>query len=230
MFALPPLRRSTSLALQVLIFGIVRDALTPDHAPRGALEVRLIDRDTATDYGLRSKVQPDGGYAFYGLPDVAFPRLESQVYRLRVTAAAPGYHDNGFDFDLGPLANQPQLVERPLALAGVPPMQVRLFTATLPRRIDLNLNRAALRLHGRVVRTADPLQGIANASLSLNPAVIAAAVSGADGQFSFADPLPVAQTLQIDVTAAGFNQETVTFEPDYSRPVNSLVVRLTEEE
>lgn len=226
-FSVPRMERSAILVQQVLIYGSVRDGLTPDVGPRGALLVQLLDRDTGGDYPLKGKVLPDATYAFYGLPQTAFPLIASQTYHLRIEAAAPGYLASAIDFDLGPAANQPQVTSRPLALPQIPPMQVILFTAPntlLPRRIDFMLDRSAVRLRGRVVQAANPAQGINNATIQAGAQT---AATDAQGFYTFPLPLPVTLSLPITATANGFDPKTVTFEPDYTRAINELIFALT---
>lgn len=227
--SLPPTARSTTLAFQVLVSGSVQDNLT-GNAPRGALTVRLIDRDTGDDYPLMGRVLPDGTFAFYGSPETAFPRLAEQTYRLRVEASVPNYQPDAFEFDLGPVAGQPELVTRPVPINGIADMQVQLFTGGgLPYTVDdtLTLDRNPVRLRGRVLVSDDPTEGVENASLEVvDPADSLSTTADAEGYFEFPDPLSVALSVQIVVTAAGFEPTTLTYEPDYSRPVNSLLIGL----
>lgn len=223
------LRRSATLVLQALLVGRVTDGLQPERPPLAAPEVRLLDRDTGAAYGLPGTVKPGGAYAFYGLPDTAFPELATRSYRLRVEASAPGYHQHGVDVDVGPVADQPQRVTRAAAHGSLPPMAVTLFTGTLPLRVDLTLERRAVRLSGRVVEAAAPARGVGGATLTIAAHGLVAH-SDARGAFAFAQALPLALSLEIHVAATEYQDATLTFEPDYGQLENSLVIALSEEE
>jgi hypothetical protein len=215
------LARSAILVRQVLVSGQVRDALTPEHGPRGVLRVRLLDRDGGADYPLPGKVGPDGSYAFFGVPEMAFPLLTSQTYRLRVEASAPGYIAAEIDFDLASTAGQPaDVVYTPLYQPAVS-TTVHLFTATLPRQIDMSLSRDAVRLRGRVVRADDPASSVSGAQVMVGAHT---ALTDAEGFFLLASPLPVVLSVPISVNALGFASRVIDYEPDYTQPVNTLVI------
>jgi hypothetical protein len=108
-------------------------------------------------------------------------------------------------------------------------MVVRLFTSSLPLRVDLTLQRRPVRLRGRVVDAAVPSRGVGGATLTI-AAPDLVAVGDASGDFAFAPELPLALSLEIRVSAAGYEDATLTFEPDYGRLENSLVIALSEEE
>ena len=225
--SLPTTRRSGTLAAQALISGSVVDSLTSE-PPRGALTVRLLDRDTGGTYPLAGRVLPDGTFAFYGPPEAAFPRLAMQTYHLRVEASAAHYQPDSLDFDLGPAGGQPALVTRSIPTPGIDDAQVLLFTGDgLPRSdINLSLDRDAVRLKGRVLVSDDPPTGVANAQLTLNPPTGPSTTADAEGCFVFPSPLPVALSLTIRITAAGFEPAEITYEPDYTQPLNVLTVPL----
>ena len=224
---LPPTTRSVTLALQSLISGRVEDGLT-NGVPYGALTVRLIDLDTGQDYPLPGRVLPDGTFSFYGLPETAFPRLAEQTYHLRVEAGAPNYQPGTLDFDLGPVAGQPAPVARPVPIDGIPDINVPLFTAGgLPHAgITLVLDRNAVRLRGQVHVSDDPTQFVAGASLELNPPSITTALAGGEGRFEFPDPLPVMESVTLQVMAPLFETANLTYEPDYSQPINDIQIGL----
>ena len=225
--SLPSTARSTTLALQALVTGRVQDNLT-ESTPLGTPTVRLVDRDTGENYPLSGRVLSGGAFAFYGRPETAFPRLAEQTYHLRVEAEAANYQPDAFEFDLGPVANQPALVTRPLPINSITDMQVRLFTGGgLPRTgITLNLERTAVRLRGRVLVSDDPTTGVDGARLRLNPPSGPRITAGAEGRFEFPDPLPVVLSVNIRVRAPSFERITLTYEPDYTRPINFLLVSL----
>jgi hypothetical protein len=225
--SLPMTTRSGTLPVQALISGRVEDSLTSG-APRGALTVRLLDRDTGAEYPLAGRVLANGTFAFYGLPETAFPRLSVQTYHLRVEASAANYQADGVDLDLGPAAGQPALVTRPIPTPGIDDAQVQLFTGGgLPRTdLALSLDRNAVRLKGQVLVSDDPTTGVANAQLTQNPPGGPSTTADADGNFEFPSPLPVVPSLTIQITAAGFEPSTITYEPDYTQPLNELTIPL----
>lgn len=229
---LPITVRSASLPLQLLIAGRALDSLTND-APRGDLTIRLVDRDSGDTYPLAERVLPDGTFAFYAVPEAAFPLLAQQDYRLRVEASAPNYQPDAFEFDLVSTAGQPALVARPVPLPGIEDMHVRLFSGDpaasddLPiTTIALSLDRNPVRLRGRVVDSADPPNGVDGAQLRLNPPGGPQVVADVEGNFEFPDPLPVELSVRIQVRAPQFENVTLTYEPDYTRPINFLTIRL----
>lgn len=224
---LPRTTRSATLALQVLVSGTVQDSLT-GAAPSAALQVRLVDRDIGDDYPLPSCVQPDGSFAFYGTPEKVFPGLAGRTYHLQVEASATYYQSGTFNFDVGPASGQPALVARPIPIASIADMQVRLFTGGgVPRTgIALSLDRNQVRLRGQVRVSDDPTAGVAGAQLTLNPPAGPAATTDARGNFEFASPLPLSLVVTIEAKAAGFEDRTLQYEPDYTQPVNTLLVGL----
>lgn len=225
--SLPATRRSATLPLQVLVSGRVRDSLTGG-VPRGVLRVRLVDRGTQAEWPLLGRVLPDGSFGFFGPADGAFPRLTERTYRLRVEASAPNYQADSLDLEVGPAAGQPALVTRPSAVDGIADMQVRLFTGGgLPRTgVQLSLNRNAVRLRGRVHVAGDPSDGINRAWVKVMTPPRSSTPTSADGRFELPDPLPVALSIQIRVSAQRFEPLTLTYEPDYTQPVNTLVIGL----
>jgi hypothetical protein len=224
-FELPPLHRSSVLTRQVLIWGAIVDALTPGEGPRGALDVRLLDRNTNANVLLARKIQPDATYAFYGIPAKVFPPPgRDRTLQLRLEARAPGYLPAGVDIDLGLPANQPARVTRSYAELDLPDLPAVLYTAGLPLEVNLTLQRRAVRLRGRVVQAANPAEGVDGAQVTGGGQT---ATTGGDGFFEFANPLPVALSISFTVTKAGFEDHTAAFEPDYTRPFNEWVVALT---
>lgn len=224
---LPATARSISLARQAIISGSVQDSLTGE-APRGILSVRLIDLDSGDDYPLAGKVLADGSFAFYAAPEKAFPRLAEQTYHLHVEANAPRYTSASFDFDVGPVAGQPAMVSVPVPTSGMDDIQVLLFTGGgLPRTdLSLTLDREAVRLEGRVVVSTDPAAGVPNATVQQNPPGGDSTTTDADGYFVFPNPLPVVLSLQLRASATDFEDSTLAFEPDYTRPTNQITVPL----
>jgi hypothetical protein len=238
--SLPATTRSGTLVQQALISGSVKDTLT-QRAPRGALTVQLLDRDTGDGYPLAGRTRPDGCFAFYGSPKTAFPRLAEHTYHLRVEATAPNYQPTWADLDLGPIADQPTLATRPVPLDNIPDMQVWLFTGDgLPLTdIDLGLDRNPVRLHGRVVSLPEPdqqddntggsppsLTGVQDATVEIDPPTGPATTTDADGRFEFPAPLPITLSVEIKVSATDFEEKMLTYEPDYTQPVNTLSIRL----
>lgn len=224
---LPATVRSASLAQQAVVSGRVLDSLTGE-APRSPVTVRLIDRDSGADFPLLGTTRADGSFAFFASPETAFPRLAVQTYHLQVEAGAERYIPATFDFDAGPVAGQPAAASIPVPTPGIDPMQVRLFTGGgLPQTgISLSLDRKAVRLAGRVVVSNDPAAGVASATVQQNPPAGPSIVTGPDGAFEFAGFLPVVLSLQLRISAAGFETSTLSYEPDYTRPTNRVTVLL----
>ena len=205
--SLPPIVRSVTLPLQVLISGRVEDSLTPGEAPRSSLRVRLLEIDSVTseseDYPLRVNVGSDGTFAVFGVPETAFPRLDETTYHLRLEASAPNYEPATSDFDIDPIAGQPELGTRSVPLPGISDMAVKLFTSGLPlTNIALSLQRKAVRLRGRVIELNDLSQGVENATVSVEGS--SSTVTGSDGKFEFPDPMPVQASIAITVSATDF--------------------------
>ncbi|NLS75693.1 MAG: hypothetical protein GXY76_00395 [Chloroflexi bacterium] len=224
---LPPTVRSVTLARQAVIWGRVTDSLT-HAAPRGALRVRLLDRDTGEPYPLASAVLLDGSFAFHGPPERAFPRLAERAYHLRIEASGPRYAPAIADLDIGPAAGQPALVTAPPPTEGVGALRFRLFTGGgLPiANLALALDRLAVRLEGRVVRSTDPAAGVAGATVQHTPPGGPSTATDLAGYFVFPDPLPVSLALPLEASKAGFDPATLAFAPDYDLAVNQVVIRL----
>ena len=229
--SLPPIVRSATLSLQVLISGRVEDSLTPGEAPRSPLAVRLLEIDPVTskseDYPLKVKVCPDGTFAVFGVPETAFPKLDEKTYRLQLEASAPNYETTTSDvINIGPIAGQAELVARSIPLPEVPDTHVKLFTRDLPRsNIPLSLQRKAVRLRGRVIELNDLSQGVDNATLSVTDGP--SAVTDSDGKFEFSDPMPVKASISITVSATDFDNKIFEYELNYNQPINSLLISLT---
>lgn len=224
---LPATVRSTALVQQTVIAGRVLDSLT-GQAPAAPVLVRLIDRDSGQEYPLASASQPDGAFAFFAQPETAFPRLASHTYRLRIEASAARYVTAAFDFVAGPAAGQPAAVSIAVPTPGIAPIPTRLFTGGgLPRvGISLSLNREPVRLAGRVVVSTEPATGVTGATVQQFPPLGPSVVAGAHGRFQFPDPLPVALAIPLRVSAFDHETTTLTFEPDYSQPINRITVLL----
>ncbi|MDJ0573722.1 MAG: hypothetical protein QNJ65_00965 [Xenococcaceae cyanobacterium MO_234.B1] len=260
--SLPPIVRSATLPLQVLISGRVQDSLTPGEAPRSSLTVRLLeiepsisesedypygynyeearaiggelldpeiettDRMVKGGFPLRVNVRPDGTFAIFGVPETAFPGIAEKTYHLRLEASAPNYEPATFDFDVGPITGQPELVARSIPLPEVPDTTVKLFTRDLPRsNISLFLRRSAVRLRGRVIELNNLSQGIENATVSV--ANGPSATTGSDGKFEFSTPMPVKASIAITVSATYFDNKTFEYELNYNQTINSLLISLT---
>jgi hypothetical protein len=223
--------RSATLPLQVLISGRVQDSLAPGEAPRSPLAVRLLEIDPVTseskDYSLKVKVCPDGTFAIFGISETAFPKLDEKTYRLRLEASAPNYETETFDFDIGPITRQPELVTRSVPFPKIPDIQVRLFTSNdlpLPD-ISLSLQRKAVRLRGRVIEQNNLSQGVENATVSVADGPNT--VTDADGKFELPTPMPVQASITITASATGFDDKTFDYELNYNQPINSLLISLT---
>lgn len=223
----PKTVRSITLASQAIISGSVQDGLT-GAAPLGHTAVRLLDRDTGEEYPMRGTVLADGHFAFFAMPERAFPQLVDRTYHLRVQATALRYSTDAFDFDIGPIVDQPTVVTVQVPTPGVPDLSVRLFTAGgLPQTgISLTLDRVAVRLEGRVIVSTNPSLGVANATVQQDPPTGPSTTTGSDGSFAFVAPLPIALSLQVRISAASFENAIMTLEPDYTRPVNQVTIPL----
>jgi hypothetical protein len=215
--------RSTTIALQSLVSGRVEDSLLGG-PPRAPVTVTLVDRDSGDEQALRRRVLEDGSFTFYGVPEHEFPLVASTRYRLRVEARADRYAADSFDFEVGPAPGQPALAARDVPLES--PARVRLFTlAQFPRReIVLRLDPDAVRLRGRVVVSDEPGTGVSGADVRIQGG--AATVADGEGRFEFPNPLPVATTLDLEVTAQGYDDAQIEFEPNLREPINSALVPL----
>jgi hypothetical protein len=224
--------RSATLPLQVLISGSVQDSLTPGEAPRSPLTVRLLEIDPVTseskDYPIKVSVCPNGTFAFFGVPEIAFPGLDEKTYRLRLEASAPNYETTTSDvIEIGPISGQPELVTRSVPLPGISDIQTRLFTSdNLPlKNISLSLQRKAVRLRGRVIEQNDLSQGVEDAKVSIEDD--SDAVTDSNGKFEFSVPMPVQPSIRVTVSATDFDGKTFEYELNYNQPINSLLISLT---
>ena len=225
--SIPRMVRSSTQVAQALISGEVRDSLIGG-PPRMPVDVRLIDRNTGDELPLRKRVFQDGRFAFYGQPERSFPLLAQETYELRVLASASNYSTASLDIDIGPESNQPALVSVSVAHEGVDDMQVRLFTGTgLPQReLVLELERTPVELTGRIHEAHDHSEPVADALISVTDILTE---SGVDGRFRLPDPLPAAQSVEVQVIADGFEPAVFDYEPDYTRLVNFLQIALVRE-
>jgi hypothetical protein len=216
--------RSRTLAIQSVISGSIRDGVTggPPHAP---VTVRLLDRDhpDQAPYPLAGLVTADARFSFHGDPDTALPRLAASPYRLRVEASARGYAPATVDVDIPATPGQPASQLVPVPLDG--PAPVRLFTGDLPvEDLELVLQPNQVRLEGRVVVSNDPNTAVPGATVRL--AGHPDATTDPRGRFAFAAPLPRVASVDLTVSANGFDDKLLTHELDYRRPINSIVVVL----
>lgn len=223
-------KRSGTFTLQVLLSGHIQDALSGG-APKGRLVVRLIDPLTKDDYPLYGRVRSDGTFAFFGVPETAFPLISHQSYHLQLEASAPNYQSKTLEIEVKQMADQPQPVTYSIPLQNVEPMQVRLFTDKNPDGLPkagilLGLDRTQVRLHGRVVDASKPTTGLVNTNLQLNTPSGLSTTTDAQGNFKFPDPLPPVLSVDIKVSAPSFNNVTRTYDLDYTQPVNSLLIEL----
>jgi hypothetical protein len=225
--SIPRTVRSSTLATQALISGVVRDSLTGG-PPRRPVDVQLIDRNTGDDFPLRKRVFDDGRFAFHGQPERAFPLLAQETYELRLLAGASSYGTATLDIDIGPVPDQPALISVPVEHAGIEDMQVRLFTGDgLPRReLVLEIDRMPVDLMGRVHEASEHSEPVTGAMVSVGEI---SAETDADGRFRLPDPLPVVQSVEVQVTADGFEPAVFDYEPDYTRTVNFLQIALVRE-
>jgi|GEM_PF-3078848 len=243
--SLPGLSRSIVLPFQVLISGKLEDAMKEGEAPRGTPTIQLFEIDPVTqaiqETALKGGVRSDGTFSFFGAPETSFPQLNERTYQLRLEVSAPYYQPASLDFNLGPIAGQPELVARSVSLEGVSDMQVQLFAngGALPpgdppvevsglplTDIVLILEREPVRLQGQTIRLDDLSQGVDSATLRL-VATDETTIADVQGYFEFLNPMPLEETLQIEVSATGFETKILdSYELDYTQPINSLRVAL----
>ncbi|MCH8988044.1 MAG: hypothetical protein IIA92_04475 [Chloroflexi bacterium] len=217
--------RSATLVMQVLVSGTVIDGLT-GVAPLGELMLELIDQITGEPVPLSQKVQKDGRFAFFGAPRSTFTLLASEEFRLRVVASADNYQEASVDFSFGPAAGQPAEVEVPMTAVGIEDPTITLFNGGgLPKSgIELVLVRNQVALTGKVHRSGERSEGIDAASVEVLTS--SETVADADGNFEMPQPLPLALSVEISAEAPGFESARVTYEPDYSKPINYLTIAL----
>ena len=217
--------RSATLVKQVLVSGAVVDSLTGD-APLGVLNLDLIDQITGKSFPLIKNTRKDGSFGFVGAPGIAFPLFATQEYRLRLVASAANYEESTFDFVVGPAEGQPESVEVTMSADGIDDTTISLFNGGgLPRsKIEMVLVRNQVVLTGKVHGSDDPSDGIDAASVKVLTS--SEAVTGADGKFRMPEPLPMALSVEISTEAPGFELSRITYEPDYSKPVNYVSIPL----
>jgi hypothetical protein len=225
--SIPRTVRSSTLVTQALISGVVRDRLTGG-PPRMPVDVRLTDRDAGEDFPLQKRVFEDGRFAFYGQPEQAFPLLAQETYQLRLLASASNYGSATLDIDIGPEPDQPALVSVTVEHDGIEDMQVRLFTGVgLPQReLVLEIDRTPVEITGRIHESQEHAEPVPGALVSVADI---SAESDTDGRFHLPNPLPVVQSVEVQVTADGFEPAVFDYEPDYTRPVNFLQIALVRE-
>jgi hypothetical protein len=185
------------------------------------------DPETAEyqDYPLSSRVRSDGTFAFFGVPDLAFPHLAEHAYQLHIDVSGSHYLPLTHQIELGPTVDQPQTVSRSIPIEGLEPMRPRLFTHDLPRTgIVLRLDRRAVRLKGRVLDASAPETGVGGAELKVSADL--SAITDQEGFFEFSSPMPLELAIVISVSALGFIEERLEFELDYNQPVNEFIFSL----
>lgn len=218
--------RSRSLSLQALIAGRLRDGVTGE-APRTPVDLRLIDRadPDQPEVALARTLGADGTFAFFGDPEQAFTRFATEALALRLEASADRFAPTSLDLDVPATGGQPETVEVPMPPPAESPASPALFTAGLPADgLELTLQPLPVRLEGRVVVSNQPATGVGGAELDLGGGVTATA--DAEGRFAFADPLPLVETVDVEVSAAGFVSRELRHELAYDQPINRMLVLL----
>jgi hypothetical protein len=221
--------RSLILSRQALISGQIRDGRTGE-APGTAVAIGLLDRDVPERrHGLVATVTRDARFAFHGDPETALRGIATQTFWLRLEATATGYRTATLNLEIGPAPGQPTRVEIPgLEREDVlePAPVAALFTGGgLPREgLRLVLDPEPVRLSGRVLSAAAPDQPIGGALVEIVGG--GAATSDARGRFAFPDPLPLVATVDVRVTATGFQEHLFDHELAYGEPVNRISVSL----
>lgn len=230
---LPQLIRSATLPLQVLISGSIQDSLTPGESPRSPVSVELYEINPVTgkrtECSLKVKVFANGAFSFFGVPETAFPRLGEKEYDLQLEASAPNYETRIFDFNIGPINGQPELVARPIPFPEIPDVQIKLLTSNnLPRtNISLSMNRKAVRLRGQVIEQNNLSQGVKDATVSVaSGSNSITAFTDRNGKYEFSALMPVRTSILITASATGFDSKTFEYELNYNQPSNSLLISL----
>lgn len=212
---------------QALITGSVRDALT-DRPLLTPATVELLYQATATrparPYPLTARFNAGGGYVFAGNPHTSLPRLATgETLALRLAASAPGYQAQFHDFSL--TASQLQRQSGTITVQGAA-VPVTLLTPPLLAH-DFALSPVPVHLTGRVVEADNHELPVANAQVLVTaPSALGPATTNNDGFFTLQN-LPVALSVTIRVSHAGFDPLERTVPLDYRYPVNQQLFALT---
>lgn len=208
------------LTRQALLIGEVRDAISGAR-PRRAVRLRVLDDGDGTALpGALVRIGADGLFVVSGDPrHVLAPR----DITLRLEFRAAGYQP--LDRLVGFVAADLARVSDDLDHDGtVVPTKV---ISGVPRTLEVALLPDAVTLKGRISR-ADDGSAIAGAQVQITaPAAVGPVASTAEGYFTLG-PAPVAETVTLSITAAGFDALTREVRLDFRQPVNTGAYALEE--
>ncbi|MFZ5961678.1 carboxypeptidase-like regulatory domain-containing protein [Thalassococcus sp. BH17M4-6] len=202
------------LTRQALITGVVRDAIS-GAKPRRLVQMTVLrhadDRPLAQ---ITQRIGADGMFVVAGDPAIVLP---PQNITLRLEFRAQGYQ---------PLDRQVVLTAADLARVddnfddgGT--VRTASVIAGLPRALDLQLLPEPVTLKGRVARADNAAQPIENAQVQITaPAAVGPVATNAQGYFTLG-PAPVADTVTLSITAAGFDARVTDVRLDFRQPVNT---------
>jgi hypothetical protein len=200
------------VTLQTMVSGRISDAITTG-VPRSTPGVRLVhESDARPVEGTSVRVRDDGLYAVFGDP----LRLPSgQDLALRLNVSAEGYATTSLGVAL--TAADTTLTLRVFPLRGV---DTSAFVLTVPaRNADIALSPLPVHLGGRVTRAEDGAP-IAGAAVEITaPAAVGPVVTDENGFFTLG-PAPVAESVTLQISAAGRETLSPEIRLDYRNPVN----------
>jgi hypothetical protein len=172
----------------------------------GTLPVRLAHR-------------ADGWFVLYLtdarlMPDLTGPATVTLTVRITTPGRDPAEHSTQVPgADLAVVETTTEVGGVPAVVLGIPRAPWSFSVPVAPR---------AVALEGIVLRGQDPDTPVAGVSVSAPGS--APVVTGADGRFSLPS-LPVLAEVPLTLTDAGV-PTSVTFRPDYDRPVNVVTLSL----
>jgi hypothetical protein len=200
------------VTLQAMVSGRISDAITTG-APRSTPGVRLVhEGDARPVEGASVRVRDDGLYAIFGDP----LRLPSgQDLALRLNVSAEGYATTSLGVAL--TAADTTLTLRIFPLRGA---DTAAFVLADPaRNADIALSPLPVHLGGRVTRAEDGAP-IAGAAVEITaPTSVGPDVTDANGFFTLG-PAPVAESVTLQISAAGRETLSPEVRLDYRNPVN----------
>ena len=208
------------LSRQAIVLGSVTDSIAGTR-PRSLATLRVVDAaDGRTVPGVLVRMGADGLFVASGDPATV---LAPQDITLRLEFRAAGYQplDRLEAFLAADLARaQDQIAHG----GGTVPATV---ISGLPRAVEVQMTPEPVTLKGRVSR-ADTGAAIAGAQVAISaPAAVGPVATDAQGYFTLG-PAPVAESVTIDITAAGFDALTRSVRLDFRQPVNTGAYALEE--
>jgi hypothetical protein len=214
------------LTQQALLTGAVQDGLTERPTlspPTITLLYQTPPGESERYYPLRTRVDNNGRFLFFGNPATAFPRLtagSSLDLMLRVTA--PRYQTQEIPFSLSDAdlmlnEEEREIDGRSFTLLLLDAPLFEQTVALLPEPLHLN---------GRIVMADEPDTPLANATVSLlEPEDIGPFTTNTDGYFTIYD-LPVVTQVRLHAQHPGFDPLDTHVTLDYRRPVNQMTFAL----